>query len=194
MKSTFVLFFTTTILACASTTPESQATVGSSAIGSDGLPASRITLTCDRKCTAKERRKIAEAERLINEIRSRPCFQDIYLKPNLSSQIVQTNGRTRQEVVDDIASRGADVAVTFYRNCNGVVGYRNKGSKTIHMNRCWHDRAKNDNAWAAASNALHESLHVMGYTHDFGRTARRPFSVPYRANRGVERCERELRR
>lgn len=155
-------------------------------------PTARITLTCDRTCTAHEREKVAKAEAIINEIRTRPCFQDMFLKPELSSQLVQTGGRTREEVVQDLATREARATVTYYWRPGKVVGYRNPGSSVIHFNRYIHGRKKNDNEWMTASNGFHEVSHVMGYTHDYKPTKRRPYSVSYRINRAVERCEREM--
>lgn len=147
-------------------------------------PKGPVRMICDKTCTEKEKSKVADAEALINIFRSAPCA----LAQLKSVKLVQTNGQTAEEVFRDIAERSAEVTVTYYRSDNGVIGYRNKGSTTIHFNRKFHDRY---GSWETASNGLHEISHTWGYAHDFDRTARRPYSVPYQMNRLTERCQKE---
>jgi hypothetical protein len=189
-----LLMLVASLSSCASLPPQVEEPKPSEVEVPSVTPIPFISLACDRTCTPHERKKIEGAERIINEIRHLPCFQDTFLKPEISSELVQTGGLSREAVVKRLSEASAEVVVTYYRKCNGVVGYRNTGSKVIHLNRCVHDRPKTDNDWFTASNAFHETSHVLGFAHDYARTKRRPFSVPYRVNRAVERCEKEMRK
>lgn len=57
-----------------------------------------------------------------------------------------------------------------------VVGYTYPNGSTIHMNRYYFDSFE---VWEIAANLVHEWCHKLGFAHDYKRTKRRPFSVPY---------------
>ena len=63
---------------------------------------------------------------------------------------------------------------TRLRN-NIVVGYEDPDG-SIHQNRKFLDGAT---IGFIAGNIAHESMHKIGYEHDFDATAIRPYSVPY---------------
>lgn len=58
---------------------------------------------------------------------------------------------------------------------NRVVGYEDQDGG-IHQNRTFLDDAS---AAFIADNLAHETMHKMGYEHDYGSTPERPYSVPY---------------
>jgi hypothetical protein len=64
---------------------------------------------------------------------------------------------------------------SFYKKWN-VVGYGYPGQPQIFMN--WYYFNSYDIAQVAA-NIAHEWTHKLGFDHDYNRTARRPYSVPY---------------
>ena len=151
-------------------------------------PRPKVTLVCNSTCTEHEREKVAKAEAVINAWKDQPCVAD-QLR---SVTLVQTGNRTTAQVIEHVANFDATVTVRYYRDnsSDAPIGYRNKGSTTINLNRKFHSTKKYDNEWVTASNILHETAHVEGYTHDSARTTRRPRSVPYQMNRVVERCEK----
>jgi len=64
-----------------------------------------------------------------------------------------------------------------------VVGYTYPDTPTIYMNRNYYNTfAPNQ----VAANLAHEWCHKIGFGHDFNRTARRPYSVPYAVGDIVE--------
>lgn len=66
---------------------------------------------------------------------------------------------------------------TFWQRLRGnnVVGYEDTDG-SVHENRTFLDGAI---AAFIADNLAHESMHKLGYEHDFEPTAIRPYSVPY---------------
>lgn len=70
----------------------------------------------------------------------------------------------------------ADFFLRLFQGRRGLVGYTNKGRRTIHINT----RYFNSSPPAyLAGNLAHEWMHKLGFSHDFRRTRERPRSVPY---------------
>ena len=136
-----------------------------------------------RNHTVEEKEAVAKAEVLVNALIDSSCFEQFFL----SRGLIQTDGRTADQVVKHIRSI-KELAVPvemYYDRFSRVVGYRQPPSLTIYTNRKFHagtyvkDRA---------SNLGHEWLHSVGYGHDFKATKRRPYSVPYSFNAAMEEC------
>lgn len=132
-------------------------------------------------CTQKETEKVQEAEIVANEIVQGKCFEDFMLGWGL----LQTEGKTPKQVVQDIRSQNLTVPVHYYRGKCSVVGYRNPPYPDIYFNRCSHDHY---GVCDTASNAVHEWSHVLGYGHPFKRTSWRGRTVPYSINNAFEKC------
>lgn len=109
------------------------------------------------------------------------CFE----KFMLNRDIIQTNGKTRQDVIDHLRSSTSKVRLKSYYSIKSTVGYTYPNSDTIHLNEKYH---QNFNACQKASQLLHEGAHKLGYGHDFKSTKRRPYSVPYSLNEAAEAC------
>ena len=130
---------------------------------------------------AQELEVLEIATRLSNEVTASSCFKNFMAKRSL----VQTGGLTNQEVITKVSTTKLTVPVQMYYQNNGVIGYRNPPKPTIYTNRKFHAGAS---ACARASNLTHEWSHVLGFKHDFKRTKRRPFSVPYSIGAAFEIC------
>jgi hypothetical protein len=149
----------------------------------------RFVLQADKTYTVKEKAQLVEIEQKLGELSNSACFK-AWFSEKKRKQLVQTNGKTRAEVVKHLATATAFARVTMYYTSKNVIGYRNKGSNLIHTNSKYH-RAKGFGLCSKASNLFHEVSHVMGYTHDFERTKRRPYSVPYTISAAVNACCKE---
>lgn len=132
--------------------------------------------------TDAEKTVLAVAEKLANGVVQSGCFSDYMV----TRKLIQTDGRTPAQVVMHLKTAKLTVPVHMYDDGkNGVIGYHNPGDPTIYTNRPYVSGAS---ACARASNLSHESSHVLGYSHDFQRTARRDWSVPYSINFAFMQC------
>jgi hypothetical protein len=143
----------------------------------------RIGFRCTSSCSKQEREKVERAEVLVNEIVASKCFKDFML----SWGLLDENGKrvNAEKVVSHIRSTTLEVPVVYYYQNNGVVGYRQPPSITVHFNRKFHNYY---NDCDTASNALHEWSHALEYGHPFNPTSWRGRTVPYALNNAVEEC------
>lgn len=89
------------------------------------------------------------------------------------------------EVLDPEVDQEMDLKITLYYANNSTVGYTYPDSDRVWVNNKFfagYSLAK------VAANVVHEWTHKLGFGHDFRRTTRRNFSVPY----GVGTIVREL--
>jgi len=141
--------------------------------------------------TEDENGRIPDLEHGVNKYLLSKEFEDFMVNPENGLDLDQTEGLSRQGVIDKIKSSKATVQVRFYYSrFSRVVGYRNPGENIIYCNRKYHDSYSLQDE---ISNIAHEILHIIdvtgplqGFQHDFNATARRPFSVNYRANAAIE--------
>jgi hypothetical protein len=99
---------------------------------------------------------------------------------------VDNGGLTNQQIYDKLMigaeslipeeDEEIDVDITLYYKSNSTVGYTYPDTSRIWVN---------DKFFATftlgkvAANVTHEWTHKVGFGHDFNRTAKREFSVPY---------------
>lgn len=133
------------------------------------------------KANDKETARVLAAEGLIRDAIAGPCFERYFLKRKL----IQTNGMTNAQVIEFVRRATASIPVVYYYANNSTVGYRQPPEDTIYINRKFHNSYGN---CAEASGNGHEALHVLGFGHDFKRTARRPYSIPYSWNAMMLEC------
>lgn len=96
-----------------------------------------------------------------------------------NQQIYDTMMESRETYLNNV-DETAHINLTlytppFYKKWS-VVGYGYPGQPQIFMN--WYYFNSYDIAQVAA-NIAHEWTHKLGFDHDYNRTARRPYSVPY---------------
>lgn len=112
----------------------------------------------------------------INEVVKSDCFKTELLKRNL----IQTNGKTNQQVFETILASNIDIELSMYRKrFSKVNGYTYPSSKVINLNRKYHDYY---GVCSVANNLAHEWTHKIGFGHDYNPNKLRPFSVPYSLN------------
>lgn len=132
--------------------------------------------------TKQEKEMVGIAQELSNDLLNSSCFE----KFMLDRKLIQTNGLTRKQVVDDLKSKDLAVPVHMYHKmASKVVGYREPPLPDVYTNRKFHNGST---ACARGSNLLHEWSHTAGYGHDFKATRRRPRSVPYSINAAFKVC------
>ena len=150
-------------------------------------PSPSVEFYCEN-CTAEETRKVNAGQFIANTILQSKCFRDFLLE----RKMIQTNSRTNAQVLSHLESMDAKVPVRMYYKeypkGKAVVGFRQPPSLTIHLNRFIFTPKTNHCDWTSV--LAHEAYgHSVGnYGHDFNRTDRRPYSVPYSLNRAVEKC------
>lgn len=156
-----------------------------------------LTFKCTN-CDARETAIIAQMQVKANAVIKTQCFADHFILTKFRSNLVQTNGLTREQVVNKIRTTVIhDIPLTMYNGRRGVYGYTNPGTATIFLNRYYRTQWDYDNDYwsidSETSNAVHEATHKMGFDHDYYNTARRPSSVPYTANYAVDECIGEIK-
>jgi len=150
-----------------------------------------ITFVC-KTCNDKEKAMLPKMQAKLNDIIKSQCFADHIIEKKFSSRLEQTNGMTREQVVNHIKTTSVkDIPLVFYypswRQSKNVVGYTYPDAPEIYLNRLFRD----SDSWglcAEISNAIHEVTHKQGFDHDYKATERRPFSVPYRSNYASDSC------
>lgn len=132
--------------------------------------------------TPDEKIKDIAAVAKVNEVINQKCFEDKFL----ARKLIQTNGKTNQEILDQIRSTSVTVTLEMYRKTfSKVLGYTDYEVGVIHENRKFHDYF---GPCSVGSNIFHETTHLIGYSHDYYATVQRPYSVPYSVNYAFEAC------
>ncbi len=131
---------------------------------------------------AKAYRSVALLEKVLNS----PEFQlrVLHFSWNGQEQFADNGGLTNQQVLAKLLDRPVELDVTLYSAPiwkrlllkDGVVGHTGPGTPRTWINRKFFRRFT---AADIAGNFAHEWLHKLGFDHDFNRTLKRPYSVPY---------------
>lgn len=135
-------------------------------------------------CNESERKRVAEAEKVANEVVQTSCFSNFMLNWGLLDEY-GNKIKDPKKVVAHLRSAKLTVPVHYYYSRKGVVGYRNVGEPDIYFNRKFHDYY---GACDTASNAVHEWSHVLDYGHPFKPTSWRGRTVPYAINNAFDQC------
>lgn len=148
-----------------------------------------LSYEAGKSLTSEEKAKVASDETRVNRVIRSECFEEFFKK---RPKLLRTNGKTPKEVVQHI--RESEIAVTldyYWKPFSVTHGYRVPGKlPAIRLNR----KFTNSPAWkqkpceTRAALIGHETLHVLGYTHDYKATPERPFSVPYTLNAAFKAC------
>lgn len=149
--------------------------------------------------TLLERKKIKEAEELLNKIVQSQCF----FETMSHRALIQTKGLTANEVARHLQSLRGELPVEMYFRCmrrglrcpvpTSAVACRNPPQATIHLNKAKFSTSISTLEWA--STLGHEGLgHSLGeYEHDFYPNPQRELSVPYSINYALEKCGKEIK-
>lgn len=129
-----------------------------------------------------ERERLNVAIDYANIILPSKCARDFMTKRAL----IQTNGKTRDQVMDDLLKAPYAFQLELYYANNRVVGFTNPAPyQIIHQNRKFY---AGSHPVDIASNLIHEYSHKVGYDHSYNPNASRPYSVPYSLNAMTEEC------
>jgi len=129
----------------------------------------------------KQFKKLNKDLPIMNEVLASKCFRTFMENRDL----IQTNGKSPKEIVNHIRKSQIGIELKSYYKWKGAVGYTYPNTKKIWMNSYHH---RNFNSCRSASNLAHEGSHKLGYGHDYYKTARRPYSVPYSINAAFKAC------
>lgn len=150
-----------------------------------------------RNFTPKELIRLSEAKEILETIVNSDLFRQEVLRADFSGEISEFQFKTNQEIYDKIMSGAevlqpeidneADIDLTIFnpKPFQKVVGYTYGNTIRQWINRKFFWSLK---VYQVAGNILHEWVHKLGFDHDYQRTKRRPFSVPYQMNAIVKYC------
>lgn len=140
--------------------------------------------------TQAEAAVIKKAEVVMNDVVHSQCFYDFMSQ----RAMIQTNGRSSEEVAKHIQGLSGTVPVVmYYKWLTSAVAYRQPPSLTVNFNRKFFGVSTPLCSWA--STLAHEGLgHSLGgYDHDYKWNAQRDYSMPYSANKAFEKCCSEIK-
>lgn len=136
--------------------------------------------------TDLEKERNTKAIEKVRETVRGQCFKDALLKRAL----IQTGGKTNEQVLHDILSGDVKIRLSMYRSWKSTIGYTYPSSDTIWCNRKYHD---NMGPCDVGANLIHEISHKIGYGHDYKPNKQRPFSVPYSVGSLMDDCCQEIK-
>jgi hypothetical protein len=138
--------------------------------------------------------KLMQAKQLVEMIINSPAFKSRVLGFTYSGNrvFVQNNGMSNSQIYEYLMNGAErfpqqtevdhemDYDLVLYRpkwyQSKNVLGYTSQDTNIIHINRNFFNDAEVNQI---AMNLVHEWTHKMGFGHDYKRTSRRPYSVPY---------------
>lgn len=138
--------------------------------------------------------KLMQAQQLVELIINSAAFKSRVLNFTYqgSKQFVQNNGMSNEQIYETLMSGAEmypvqtaadhfmDYDLVLYKpkwyQSKKVLGYTNQNTRVIHINKLFFNKADINEI---AMNLVHEWTHKMGFGHDYKKTARRPYTVPY---------------
>jgi len=99
-----------------------------------------------------------------------------YVDTNLSNAEVYKKILEGAEKLRPKKNNSLDITLKLYNESQNVIGYTLPSVNIVWMNTKYFNKFTPADV---TGNLIHEWLHKLGFKHDFQRTKRRPFSVPY---------------
>jgi hypothetical protein len=152
----------------------------------------RVSLDVLNGFSGADTAKIKQAADIVERVLNSEQFHQAVVNFTYEGepQFVQNNGLSNEQIYQTLMAgretyNGVDDHVAnldlnlytppFYKKWS-VVGYGYPGQPEIFMNWYYFDSFS---IAEVAGNVAHEWCHKLGFDHDYKRTARRPYSVPY---------------
>lgn len=154
------------------------------------IDSKRVSVSCDSTCTQDEKNALNRIVDKMMAIQASNCFSNYIKEPSTMLDAGQLNMLTIDQAIKKVITSRVNTTLTYYYQSRNwftktlVIGYEN-GDGKIHANRAAWDYMSD---CEKASNLGHELSHQLGFHHDFERTARRPYSLPYVIGDAVLEC------
>lgn len=151
-------------------------------------PVLRVSITPSSQFDSVRKEKLLRAGELLERVVNSSEFAERVVGHLYrgAARYVQNEGLTNEQVLERIRlgqetlngreDRTIDLEVDLYYTRKNVIGYTYPNVSTIWSNRRYFDAFTEAEI---AANLMHEWLHKIGFDHDFKKTRRRPYSVPY---------------
>lgn len=138
--------------------------------------------------------KLMQATRLVELIINSQAFKNRILNFTYQGkrEFVQNSGMSNEQIYETLMNgaelfpiqtnpdQRMDFDLVLYKpkwyQSKKVLGYTNRDTSVIHINKYFFNQAEINQI---AMNLVHEWTHKLGFEHDFRKTQRRPFTVPY---------------
>lgn len=161
-----------------------------------------IRVESRRNFSNRDKLRLASIVELMSSVLNSQAFQDKVLAGDFRDRRFKDRAGVVQEIGDNkrilelilngeeqLGEGGADAVWSLDLKLIRGIGFigRRVGNQ-IQTRKRWFRR--NSNA-SVAGHWIHEYLHVLGFIHDYDRTARRDFSVPYLVGYIAEEVARE---
>ncbi|MBF0298718.1 MAG: hypothetical protein HQK51_08360 [Oligoflexia bacterium] len=160
------------------------------------IPYFEVALTLTNFTPIRERKAFKAAE-IIQQVLNSKEFKEqlINFTYNNEKQFANNEDLTNEEIYEKIIS-GEEVLISglnyqmdlvvssYYKKFTSTVGYTYPNINKIYVNAKFYDHY---NPAQIAGNFVHEWCHKLGFIHDYNRTARRAYSVPYAVGYIVEK-------
>ena len=141
-----------------------------------------------REFTPEQEEKMKKALERLKVVINSQEFKNAVLNHTYQNQVtfVDNNGMSNEEIyytlldgiekLDPVLDNEVDLDITLYYSNNSTVGYTYPDTHRIWVNNKFFSGYSLSKV---AANAVHEWTHKLGFGHDYSKTTRRNYSVPY---------------
>lgn len=144
-----------------------------------------VTVTEFINHTAFEKERNQKAIECLKRTVRGECYKEKWL----ARKLIQTNGKTNQQILDELINGDVKVKWSMYRSFKNTIGYTYPlPYNTIHGNRKYYDKM---DPCDIGTNLVHEVYHKLNYAHAQNPSESRPYSVPYSAGIIMGQCYKE---
>lgn len=136
--------------------------------------------------TDQQKKMVLESLNRAHKIMDSDLFKNAVLnftQPDGKKEFYQAR-MTNEQVYEWLLKTPWNYSVSFYSKVfTSANAYVNPGDPTVNLN--WF-KVKGFKYSSLANTLVHENTHLKGFTHDYDRTPKRPYSVPYAIGKIIE--------